>query len=194
MPPPRNVVITLDNVSDVVAGIVALAGKQVLVGIPEANTDRENENDSPITNAALGYIHENGAPEANIPARPFLVPGVTKSNPKTIPRLRKAAEAALDGNPNERDRQLKAAGQEAEITVKETLEAGEGWQELSPSTIASRRYNRRTKSIRPSEQEYMDLIDTGMDPATAQSAAGIHALINTGQLRNAVTSIVREKK
>lgn len=191
---PRRVIITVDNVSTVVRGIISATGKQVLVGIPEEKTGRDDPPDKPpITNAALGYIHENGAPEANIPARPWLVPGVIKSNPQTIPRLERAYGAALDGKPEEMNRQLEAAAQTAETVVKQTLEAGEGWPPLSPVTIRMRRYSRRTQSMRAGEQQYLDLIAGGSSPAEAQEAANIRPLINTAQLRNAITSVVRDK-
>ena len=83
------VTITKDKVNAVVGSITKLVGKQVLVGIPEANGSRQDpEESAPVTNAALGYIHEFGSPRANIPARPFLIPGVRKSTARVMPHLR----------------------------------------------------------------------------------------------------------
>jgi hypothetical protein len=48
--------------------------------------------------------------------------------------------------------------------------------------------------MRANEKEYLKQVDAGIDPGTAQSAAGIVALVNTGSLRNSVTHVIREKK
>lgn len=61
--------------------------KEVLIGIPMSTTERP---DGEITNAELGYIHEYGAPEANIPARPFLIPGVESVKGKALELMKKS--------------------------------------------------------------------------------------------------------
>jgi hypothetical protein len=48
--------------------------------------------------------------------------------------------------------------------------------------------------MRASEIRYLDLVANGMSAADAQGATGIRPLINTGQLRNAITYAIREKK
>ena len=55
----------------------ALAQKRVLVGVPEDADSRGEEGyKTPIGNAALAYIHDNGSPRQGIPARPFMQPGI----------------------------------------------------------------------------------------------------------------------
>jgi hypothetical protein len=63
---------------------------------------------------------------------------------------------------------------------------------LKPSTIRGRKYLRGTQSRRAGETKYSALVKGGMAPAAAQRAAGIVSLVNTGQLRNAVTYVVRK--
>ena len=41
-----------------------LANSRLLVGFPAESAGRD---EGPLTNAALAYIHDNGAPEAGIP-------------------------------------------------------------------------------------------------------------------------------
>lgn len=189
------VTVTVDKVNKVVDALNSLTRKQVLVGIPEEATVRDDEEGEvqPITNAALGYIHEFGAPGANIPARPFLIPGVKKSIFKYMPHLKGAARAALDGNKGAVDRELAVAGLEAEMGAKHEIHTGD-FVPLKPATIRNRRRGRGTKSRREAEEAYLEMVKNGVSPAEAQETAGIRPLIDTGQLSNAITSVVREIK
>lgn len=194
MKQPRSVVITKDKVSGVIGALSELVGKQVLVGIPEQNATRTGEeDDGPITNAAIGYLMEMGSPASNVPARPFLIPGVRKSEADVLPHLRAACVAALDTDRGRSNKELAAAGLVAEMSVKREISSNIP-PPLKPSTIASRKYARGTASRRGSETQYLGLVKGGMDPGAAQSAAGIASLVNTGQLRNAITSVVRKLK
>ena len=188
------VTITKDKVNAVVGSITQLVGKQVLVGIPESNAARQDDaTNSHPTNAMIGYVMETGSPARNVPARPVLVPGTRESQRDWMPHLRGAAGAALDGNAQKSDAELTAAGIVAESGVKRKIGSNIP-PPLKPSTIRSRKYARQTQSRRPNEERYLEQVRSGVDPATAQSAAGIVSLVNTGQLRNAVTSVVRTKK
>jgi hypothetical protein len=187
---PR-VSIIQDNVTRVVDGITELVGKQVLVGIPESDTERDDS--GAITNAALGYIHEFGSPPANIPARPFLIPGVQSVEDEVVGKLEKAADAALRGDKKASDEYLNAAGLTGEIAARDAIQEGD-FVPLSPYTIANRFLDRRTQTRRQDEEHYLALVAGGMSPEGAQNATGIRPLINTGQLRNSLTHIVRRKR
>lgn len=152
--------ILVDKVNAVIEGIQKLALNRVLVGIP---SDRTNRADGEITNAALGYIHENGAPEVGIPARPFLVPGVKDAQGTTIIGMRAATDAAFEGRPAEVTRQFNKVGLQAVNAVKARINAGPP-PPLKPGTIAARKRRGRT---------------------------GTKPLIDTGQLRNAITYVIR---
>lgn len=188
----RTFTVTKDKVKIIIDAIHGIEGKQVLVGIPEDHADR-SEGKAPITNAALGYIHEFGAPGANIPARPFLIPGVRKAQSQTTPHLKAACNAALDGEPAKADGELTKAGIIAENSARREITTGD-FVPLAPSTVAHRYLERGTQSPRKSENRYMELVALGMSPASAQSAAGIRPLVNTGQLRRSITSVVRKIK
>lgn len=187
----NRVSVIIDRVPQVLDELRKLTGKQVLVGIPDATTDRAQAQ-GPITNAALGYIHEFGSPAANIPARPFLTPGVQKSLPTATRALRKAADAALDGNRAQVEKNLQIAGMVAASSAQLEIQTG-NFEPLKPATIANRRRSRQTQSMRPEERRYLELIAKGVAPAAAQAEAGIRPLINTGDLRDSITSVVRSK-
>jgi len=181
---------TSDKMAALIRSISALAKKDVLVGIPDSAPERE---DTPMTNAQIGYVMETGSPAHNVPARPFLVPGVQDVQAECAERLKDGATAALDGNETGATRALTAAGMIAEQSVKKKIGSNIP-PALSPETIRNRRRSRQTQSMRKSEKDYLKAIADGVDPAQAQTAAGIIPLVNTGSLRNSVTHVVRDKK
>lgn len=154
----------IDMMKDVINAIEALPNYSVLVGIPEEETKRD---DDFVTNAFLGYIHENGAPEANIPARPFLIPGIYNVVDKINSYMRQAGDAALDGKQEKMSRSLHAAGMVASNSVKSRIESGP-FVALKASTLAAR----RNRKIAP--------------------RTGIKPLQDTGQLRNSITYVVKD--
>lgn len=154
--------VTVDEAKKVIARIEAMTGKRVMVGIPDANAGR---NEGPMTNAALGYIHEHGSPARNIPARPFLVPGVNASTPRVVKVLRKAAGRVLEGR-EEVSKGLDAAGLIAQASVKNRIRNSIGFAPLSQRTLAKR---------------------------MASGKRGTKPLIRTGQLMNSITYVVVDK-
>lgn len=182
-----------DNVEKVFNSIRQLLGKQVLVGIPDG--ERNSRPNDEINNATLGYIHEFGSPLAHIPARPFLLPGEAKSRKASLSRLRRAAKSALDGDHGKALQFMHQAGIAASNQVREEISHG-AFVPLSPRTIANRWRGRDgargIKSRRESEQVYLRLVAKGASPAAAQIDTDIHALINTGRLRNSITYVIRD--
>lgn len=156
--------VTKDSVAKVLASVRTIAGSQVLVGVPASDAMRS---DSPVDNATLGYIHEFGAPGANIPARPFLVPGVSDAMPHVIPRLRAAAKLATEGNAAAVGSGMHEAGLVAVNAVRSKITAGQ-FAPLAESTIAARRRRGRTGEMKP--------------------------LIDTGKLLAAITYVIRRAK
>lgn len=160
---PGKVTITKDNVNALLSNMRAMAERQVLVGVPEDKSKRKA--DDGINNAALAYIHNNGSPVNNIPARPFMEPGIEKAQPGVITLLRKGAERGLE-NPNGVDSALERAGLLAVSKIRGVITSQEGFEPLSEETLAARKRK-------------------GFD--------GEKALIRTGQLRNSITYVVRKK-
>ena len=190
--PPVRVTITKDTVSRVIGAITDMVGQQVLVGVPEKTTERADEKGEPVNNATLAYIHEYGSPAANIPARPFLIPGVEAAEKTALGQLRLAVDAALKFKTEEVTQRLEKAGIVASTSVKDKIMSGP-FEPLKPATVRARRYSRSTQSVRAAEQQYMDLVRSGVSPADAQDAAGIRPLINTGALRDSITYVVRKR-
>ena len=154
---------TKDNVSNVLRSIQQLASNEVLIGIPASTTDRKDG--EPINNATIGYIQETGSPANNLPARPFLVPGVESAQKAATDELKKGAGAAMSGDAMGADKALHRAGITASNAVKGKINSGVP-PELAKSTLAARRRRGRT---------------------------GTTPLIDTGELRNSITYVIRKK-
>ena len=82
----------IDNMSKFQETLRLLGASAVIVGIPEDNDSRFESN---ITNSQLAYIHEYGAPTANIPPRPFLIPGIEQAEDSNLEIFQHYAKIAL---------------------------------------------------------------------------------------------------
>lgn len=169
---PNGVQVTIDRTAEVLRGIAILAGTRVMVGIP---SDQAARKEGPINNAALGYIHENGAPEVGIPARPFLVPGVAAIQGEIEDGMRRAGDAALSGRPELVMRYLHAVGLKAQAAVRRKITTGP-FTPLKPETIERRRKRSPGSKYR----------------RKATTAGDVKPLIDTGQLRNAINYVIRQ--
>lgn len=159
------VTIVLDRRDEFQKLINELARTCVMVGIPASTPARrpdEGETTAPLTNAALGYIHEYGAPEVNIPARPFLHPGIASIQSRIVKRLQRSGELAFAGQSFIGE--FNRLGLEAVNAVRKKITDGP-FIPLAPATLAARRRKGRT---------------------------GEKPLLDTGQLRNAITYVIRK--
>jgi len=154
--------IRADLSGEILQALKEFGKKDVLVGIPEGKSERE---DADISNAAIGYINENGSPAQNIPARPHLVPGVRKAQSETLLLLKSAAQSILTGDSAAANRSLEQAGTLAANSVKSFITNAE-FVPLAPATIRNRLSRGRT---------------------------GDKPLIDTGQYRRSITHVVRDK-
>ena len=175
-----------DNVPAFMKAIETLIKKEVLVGIPGDGKERKGEpHEGPITNSELGYIHEFGAPEANIPARPFLIPGVESVKQAIVDRLRKSAAAVLDGQFNEAERGLNAVGETAEAAVKKKITEGP----FVPIKEATKRARMERK------EAYKQASEKRRKQMMALWLAGdFSPLIDKGAMRDSITYVVADKK
>jgi hypothetical protein len=156
--------VTKDRVPELVKAMEAFAHKEVLVGIP-SDSAKNDRDDAPITNAQIGYINEFGAPEMNIPARPFLVPGVEKAWPEAQRYMAKAAEKVLKFTPDPMgtvNQALEGAGLLAQGEVVQMINDG-----LSPA-----------------------LSETTLAMREAKGFYGTKPLIHTGSLKQSITYVV----
>lgn len=189
------VTIKTDFVDDVMKQIRALTKTEALIGVPDENAGRdpvEGQEKTPISNAEIGYVMEFGMPEKNVPARPFLVPGVEDAKTRVGDILKAGAIKALRGDKDAASQSLEKAGLVASVAVKKKITDGP-FVPLSPKTVAERYRQRNGTTRRKGENNYLGLVASGIDPAVAQAQSGIRPLINTAQLRNSITSVIRPK-
>lgn len=161
-----------DHTDAFMRGVKLLEKEQVLVGVPaeKAPRDAQEAKGRTINNAALAYIHNFGSPGQNIPPRPFMDPGITNVKDEITARMQKAGEAALDGRADTVRNNFEAVGLIAATSVKLKIREGP-FQPLKPATIRARQ--RRAKK--------------------ALSASEIRPLIDTAQMLNAMTYVIRGK-
>ena len=135
-----------DNVQKIIDSMFELARLKVMVGVPAKKTDRREGDDDqqPITNAALSYIHNFGAPEVGIPPRPFLVPGVKSVQSSIVKEFAAAGIYALSGNKPGIMKSYNRAGIIAQNAVRKKITDGP-FVPLKPATIAARKRKRKSR-------------------------------------------------
>jgi hypothetical protein len=128
----------------------ALTSSKVLVGIPQSSPPRPPEPGvkNPPTNALIGYVMETGDPHKNIPARPFLVPGVSAVTDKISARMSSALKAALKGDFSSVNVTFERVGADCVSSVKATILAGD-FIPLADVTVQARadRRNKQTGKL-----------------------------------------------
>lgn len=134
----------------------------VLVGIPEEDSSRKET--GPINNAALLAMNDLGSPANNIPARPVMEIGIRKAQPEIIEAFRQGARHALSGGAGALSVAYNRAGIVASISIKKVINSQEGIDPPSKATLAHRKW---------------------------MGFKGTKALIVTGQMRNAITYVVK---
>lgn len=162
-----NLKMTKDRLGDVLASMRGLAEGAVLVGIPAEDAFRKPEPGEPkdVNNAMLGYVHELGSPAKNIPARPFLIPGVRNAQEKIADLFERDIKRQLGpGGGRDMDQTLHAVGLVAQSAVRAKITDGP-FVPLKPQTLSKRRAKGRT---------------------------GTSPLIDTGQLKNSINYVVKD--
>ena len=140
-------------------GIAKVLRQEVLVGIPAATTPRRGD---PLNNASLLFIHTNGSPLRNIPARPVIEPAIAADGNRQVisQELKSVAKACLDGDKTQTQVSLKRAGMAgANASISWFTDPRNNWAPNTPETI------RRKGSDKP--------------------------LIDTSALRKSITYVVR---
>lgn len=170
----------IDKFGDALKAVDMLMKTDVLVGVPD---DKAGRNEDEMSNAEIGYINEFGSPAQNIPERPHLMPGISAARDEISARLEKASQAALNGKPQMVYRQLQAAGLIAQRSVRAKVNSGE-FVPLSDQTLQERA-NRGRKGAKAEIASRL----IGNDPTTDFAKP----LVDTGQYRNSITYVIREK-
>lgn len=160
--PSVGLFIKVDNIKKVFDAVEKLTNRSVYVGYPQSGPNRSGTGEP--TNAYLAFIHEHGAPNANIPARPFMIPGIISIRERIITMMKQTAILALQGEEQESVVKLNQLGFVAVAALQRAITRGEGWPPLSQRTLAAR----RRRGVRRT-----------------------HPLIDTGQLRQHVEYVIR---
>ena len=157
--------LTKNDLPNLVAAIQALTTSRVAVGVPATQALRKPEpgEKGDVNNAMLAYIHENGCPAANIPPRPFLKPTIEFMRANIAAQLRQIAVNGLKGRLDAVERGFHILGLKVSTAVKMKINTGP-FQKLADATIARRR---------------------------ARGRMGTKPLLDTGQLRNAITYVIK---
>jgi hypothetical protein len=138
----------------------------VLVGIPQEENSRKDE-EHQVGNAAILAINHFGSEEAHIPPRPVLTIGIRNAQDQISEEFKKAAQQALTKGASALSNYYERAGTVAANSCKKVINDQDGIKKPAESTLKARRY----------------LTKTGFK--------GTKALLVTGQLRNAITYVVR---
>lgn len=181
--------VTKDDLAKVLKSIGALASSQVLVGIPQEEAERDDDERGAMNNATLGYIHDNGSPANNIPARPFMKPGIKAAEKAIDSRMKKTAKDVLDGHAEKLDAGLNAVGLIAQNAVKSKINSGD-FPPLSVSTLRARA-RRGRKGAKEELMRMKEAKKSGQD--FTPNAENARPLIDTGQLRNSISYVIRKK-
>jgi hypothetical protein len=179
----------IDRMPQFMRNVKALTTSDVYVGIPMETTERSGDESGPLTNAQIGYIMENGAPEANIPPRPFLVPGVQSVRTQIRDRLATGARAALDGKLDTVRASLAGAGMVAASAVQKKITDGP-FAPLADATLRNRASRLRNTKRGFGAGVELERRAHGELPGTEWAKP----LVDTGQLLRAVTWVIRARR
>lgn len=138
---------------------------EVLVGIPEAESDRTEKGE--INNATLLAINNFGSPINNIPPRPVMQIGIKNAQEQIAEEFKKAVQKSLTQGFEAVDQYYERAGIIASSSIKKAINSQEGIDPPSDATLAARE---------------------------SKGFKGTKALIVSGQMRNGITYVIRGKK
>lgn len=147
--------------------VAGFKSDNVLVGIPETTTTRKDDNS--INNATILAINVFGSPINNIPPRDVMTSGIANAKEEIAEQYKKAAIGALSTGFSAVEVYYNRAGIIASNSIKKAIN-DQDWKQVgnnagpAESTLAARK---------------------------AKGFSGTKSLIVTGQLRNAITYVVK---
>jgi hypothetical protein len=173
----------IDNLPDVKKNFSSLTDRELLVGVPSEGKQR---NDTPVTNATIAYINDNGSPAMNIPPRPFMRPGMERAKSAVIQAFKGGCEDCLDGSKTAVDLALHKAGIIAQSSIRARLNEGIP-PPLAEGTLLAR--VRAKRGVKGATAE----LERRKAGKFASATLNAKPLINTGQLRNSINYVIRRK-
>ncbi len=177
------------DMDKMLTALSTLADVEVLVGFPEDTSGRSGEEGASvgITNAALGYIHDNGAPEQNIPPRPFMGPGIDEAKDAIETKLEQVLKAVVQkgADASTVEAGMHQVGLIAKLAIQNKINEGIG-PPLSDATLQ----RRAAKGRKGAALE----LSLRRKKLAAPSTVLAKPLVDTGQMRNAVNYAIRSRK
>lgn len=164
------------------------AKADVLVGVPESTAPRK-DGKTKVNNAMLAAIHEAGAPSRNIPARPFMAPGIERVKDQLFKLFTAAAESIISGG--DTMPYLERIGTAARDSIRRYFTADNGWKPLSAKTIVRRAYNRLADNVsfmRASKQRRFKMLVKELQKQGPQ-----RPLVDKGELRRSIEYVIEER-
>lgn len=182
---PSNLKVSRDSLADLKVALAVLAEREVLVGFPEDTSQRkEDPADAGITNAALGYIHDNGDSDANIPARPFMIPGMESAIPQATSALESMAKRVLTTRSALAVEQgFIRLGVVVQAAIRKKLNEG------IPPPLSARTLQARARKGRKGAKAELENRAKGLAPSTQLAKP----LIDSAQMRNAINFVIRPR-
>jgi hypothetical protein len=181
--------------SKMLAGLANLRRERVLVGIPEDENNRGEkaegprlkgggfESRSPIGNAALLFLHSEGSPARKLPQRQVIQPAIkAEDNKKRLMNgMKGVAQLEMAGDHEAALEQLAKVGiMGANASKRWFTDPRNGWPPNKRATVL-RKLNKLTGQRLRKALAMLD----------AQGQAAVDTvLIDTGQMRRAITSVV----
>lgn len=170
-----------DKTTAVLKALEKLTRRDVLVGVPGDTADRDQDEYGPMNNPTLAYIHDNGSPAQNIPARPFMAPGIEAARERISTGLGKAASAALDDRDDLAMRHLERVGLAAQSSIRRYISTG-NFAPLAAATL-------RARAARGRKGALLELASRAAGNAPSNESA--RPLIDSGQLRRSINYVIR---
>lgn len=129
------------NLENLINAVSYMQDNYVLVGIPQKTSSRPKSElgGEGITNAELLYIHTNGSPINNIPARPVIEPAIYNDSERLSKMLMEGFQQLCDGDVEKCDRTLQLIGTRAQKVCRDWFtNPTNGWPPNSPGVIAAK--------------------------------------------------------
>lgn len=166
-----------------------LADVEVLAGFPEDTSGRDGGDGAStgITNAALAYIHDNGAPEQNIPQRSFMGPAMEEAGPAIEGKMSQVLKAVIRKGADSTvvEAGMHQVGLIAKLAIQNKINEG------IPPPLADSTLQKRAAKGRKGAILELKLRKKGL---AAPSTVLAKPLVDTGQMRNAANYAIRSRK
>ena len=193
--------LTTNRVQQAEQAFAQLSSLELYVGVPSDKNERHKDTEQSrvsisggkvtggveveINNATIAYINDNGSPAMNIPQRSFMRPGMSDCKEKIANRMKNGAIKALRGDLNASYAAFTYCGMAAQNAIRKRITDG------IPPPLADRTLRERVKANRGKKGALIEINSraAGNEPSVEFSKP----LIVTGQLRNSITYVIKNK-